>query len=56
VGADLGTPVSEAYTVPFRFTGKIDKVTIELKEGQRADLEDTERARRAAAVKKALAD
>jgi arylsulfatase A-like enzyme len=56
VGADLGTPVSEAYTVPFRFTGKIDKVTIELKEGQRADLEDTERARRAAAAKKALAD
>jgi len=56
VGADLGTPVSEAYTVPFKFTGKIDKVTIELKQGQRADLEDTERARRAAAVKKALAD
>ena len=31
VGADEGTPVTEAYTVPFKFTGKIDRVTIELK-------------------------
>src|SRR5215469_6901769 len=50
VGADLGTPVAEAYAVSFRFTGK----TIELKEDKRTDLEDTERARRAAALKKAL--
>ncbi len=31
VGVDEGTPVSEAYKVPFKFTGKIAKVTIELK-------------------------
>jgi arylsulfatase len=30
VGADEGTPVTETYKVPFKFTGKIDKVTIEL--------------------------
>src|SRR5439155_14641526 len=32
VGADEGTPVTEAYKVPFKFNGKIAKVTIELKE------------------------
>src|SRR5260370_35650865 len=32
VGADEGTQVTEAYQVPFRFNGKIDSVTIELKE------------------------
>ena len=31
VGADEGTPVTDAYTSPFNFTGKIAKVTIELK-------------------------
>jgi len=31
VGADEGTPVTEAYTVPFTFTGAIDKVTIDLR-------------------------
>jgi arylsulfatase len=31
VGADDGTAVSKAYTVPFKFTGKIDKVTVEVK-------------------------
>ncbi|MDO8977580.1 arylsulfatase [Reyranella sp.] len=36
VGADEGTPVTEAYKVPFKFTGKIDKVTIELKEAKKA--------------------
>ena len=30
-GEDTGTPVSEDYDVPFEFTGKLDKVTIELK-------------------------
>jgi arylsulfatase len=29
VGADTGTPVAdEDYKVPFRFTGKIDKLTL----------------------------
>jgi arylsulfatase len=31
VGSDEGTPVTEAYNVPFRFTGTIAKVTIDLK-------------------------
>ena len=30
IGADLGTPVSDAYSVPFTFTGQIEKVTVEL--------------------------
>jgi arylsulfatase len=31
VGEDTGTPVNLNYDVPFKFTGKIEKVTIELK-------------------------
>ena len=31
VGEDAGTPVNLSYDVPFKFTGKIEKVTIELK-------------------------
>jgi arylsulfatase len=31
VGSDAGTPVNLSYEVPFEFTGKIDKVTIDLK-------------------------
>jgi arylsulfatase len=31
VGEDTGTPPSLKYDVPFRFTGKIEKVTIDLK-------------------------
>ena len=31
IGEDTGTPVSEAYHVPFKFTGKLEKVTIDLK-------------------------
>jgi arylsulfatase len=30
IGSDTGTPVSDAYTVPFAFTGQIEKVTLEL--------------------------
>jgi arylsulfatase A-like enzyme len=56
VGADEGTPVTEAYKVPFKFTGKIAKVTIELKEVRKADNDDAEQARKAAALKKGLAD
>jgi arylsulfatase len=32
VGEDGGTPVTEDYAVPAKFTGTIDKVTIELKD------------------------
>lgn len=31
IGADLGTPVSADYTVPFAFAGNIDKVRVELR-------------------------
>jgi arylsulfatase len=30
IGADTGTPVDDNYQVPFRFTGKIDKLTIKV--------------------------
>jgi hypothetical protein len=56
VGADEGTPVTEAYKVPNEFTGKIDKVTIELKDVKKAEIDDAEQARRFAALKKGLAD
>lgn len=56
VGADEGTPVAEAYEVPFEFTGKIDKVTIELKDVKKAENDHTEQVRRFAALKKAPAD
>ncbi len=56
VGADEGTPVTEAYKVPFKFTGKIAKVTIELKEVKTADLDDAEQAHKVAVLKKALAE
>jgi hypothetical protein len=42
--------------VPNEFTGKIDKVTIELKDVKKAEIDDTEQVRRFAALKKALAD
>jgi arylsulfatase A-like enzyme len=32
IGSDLGSPVSNDYETPFAFTGKIDKVTLTLKE------------------------
>jgi arylsulfatase A-like enzyme len=56
VGADEGTPVTEAYKVPFKFTGKIAAVTIELKEMKKADNDSAEQARKAAALKKGLSD
>lgn len=57
VGADEGTPVTEAYKVPFRFTGKIGKVTIELREDvKKTDLEEIDRARKAAALRRGLSD
>jgi arylsulfatase len=56
VGQDGETPVTEAYKVPFRFTGKIGKVTIELKETKAAALNEAEQAQKLAAVKKGLSD
>ncbi len=31
IGEDFGTPVTRDYEVPFKFQGKIDKVTVNLK-------------------------
>lgn len=31
IGEDTGTPVSEDYKTPFKFTGELEKVTVELK-------------------------
>jgi len=31
IGEDTGTPVSEDYKVPFKFTGGIEKVIVSLK-------------------------
>jgi len=56
VGADEGTPVTEVYKVPFKFTGKIGKVTIELMEVKTADHQEGEKARNVSRLKKALSD
>ena len=32
IGEDTGTPVSEDYQVPFKFTGELEKVTINISE------------------------
>jgi arylsulfatase len=56
VGVDEGTPVTEAYQSPFKFTGKIDKVTIDLKETTPSVAEETKKSRSEAALKKALSD
>jgi len=31
IGRDAGSPIDFTYKLPFEFTGKIEKVTIELK-------------------------
>ena len=56
VGIDEGTPVTEAYKVPFKFTGKIARVTVELKDVKAADRNETEKVHTTSALKKALAD
>ncbi|MDN5940244.1 MAG: arylsulfatase [Nitrospira sp.] len=57
VGTDDGTPVTEDYKEDDnRFTGKIHKVTIDLKEMKAADRQEEEKTRVDVAHKKALAD
>ena len=56
VGADEGTPVTEDYKVPFKFTGKIAKVTVDIAPMKAADKAEEEKARAAVAHKKALSD
>ena len=52
VGEDSGTPVSQTYDVPFRFTGRLDKVTIDLGEVAKADREAVESAEKLARLRK----
>jgi arylsulfatase len=56
VGIDEGTPVTEAYKVPFKFTGKIARVTVELKDVKAADRNETEKVHTTSVLKRALAD
>jgi arylsulfatase len=56
VGADEGTAVAKAYAVPFKFTGKINKVTIELKPTTPAAADATEKAGHEASLKQGLSN
>ena len=58
VGQDGETPVVENYGIPapYKFTGKINKVTIDLKEMKNADKEKVDKAQKEAGVRKALSD
>jgi arylsulfatase len=58
VGEDGETPVVEDYGIqaPYKFTGKINKVTIDLKEMKTADREKAGMAQKEASLKKALSD
>ncbi len=44
------------YDVPFKFTGRIDKVTIDLKPMERSTALDNEKLQREAALVKGLQD
>jgi arylsulfatase A-like enzyme len=58
VGLNTGTPVSLDYTNPFRFNGKIEKVTIDLKDGKAtaADQETIARESGESDLKRALSN
>jgi len=56
VGADEGTPVAETYQPPFKFTGGISRVTIQLEPSPAAALEEMEKAKRSSLLKEALSD
>ena len=57
VDVDTRTGVNDAdYSVPFKFTGKIAKVTIELEEMKKAAADEAEKLHREARLKKGLAD
>jgi len=58
VGEDGETPVVEDYGIPapYKFTGRIAKVTVDLKEMKKADKAEEEKALAAAGHKKALSD
>ena len=49
VGEDTGTPVSEDYHVPFKFTGNLKRVVIDLTP-QKLSAEDEQRLKEAQAA------
>jgi len=51
IGIDTRTPVDEGYKLPFRFTGKIDKLTFNLGPSQMAAAEQKAAAE---AIRKAM--
>ena len=56
VGVDEGTAVAAGYSIPFKFTGKIRKVTIELKPTTAAEAIEAEKAWKEGALKIALSN
>jgi len=58
VGIDLGTPVVEAIgaEAKSKFTGKIDKVTVEVREMKAPEKAEAEKGQKEAAKKKAMSD
>jgi arylsulfatase A-like enzyme len=56
VGLKEGTPVSEAYKVPFKFTGKIEKVTVDIAPINSADDNAVTKANDEATFERAVSD
>jgi arylsulfatase A-like enzyme len=56
VGLKEGTPVSEDYQVPFKFTGRIERVTIEVKNPSPTEQQADDKADAAAKLEKDLSD
>jgi arylsulfatase A-like enzyme len=56
VGEDTGTPVDLSYDVPFKFTGTLGKVTIDLKPVQAAAAEEDRKVQSDAAIARAMRD
>jgi hypothetical protein len=56
VGIKEGTPVSEDYQVPFKFTGRIGKVTIDVKTPGAAEQQADDKAVADSMLEKALSD
>jgi arylsulfatase len=56
VGCDLGTAVFDGYEVPFKFNGKINKLTVDLKTQSAIDKSESNKAHQEGTLKKALSD
>jgi arylsulfatase len=56
VGEDTGTPVNLTYDVPFKFTGKIYKVTVDLKPQDKTSADASKAAQLVDAMNKSLQD